>query len=649
MTAMRLWPTGVVSMPRFRATLAATAIGLLTLVLLIAGPAGPAVADTTANTDDSNISTPTGWWSYTNVSEATINDHLDDNGARLTDIEPYNSSATRFTVTMVSNSGAYQVPGWWWYFGKTGGQVENLLDDHNARLIHLQPYVVSGKLRFAAIMVNNTGAQARNWHWYWGKSAAFIDNHLDDHNARLTDLETYFIGGDKRYALISVRNTGDDANGWWWYLNQTAAGVKEKRKDKGARLIDLERLPNGKYNVVMVRNKAPDAAASWWYVNKSSLGSVLGLANQFGARLLDIETYTSGGDRRYAAVLIDNSNAETRRVRKIYGGFFNNSSGNPLGPYEAYLESMNTGPIVTLNQHKKTEVASTLKVLHLIHSMRQIALGNDTLDVADVGVFHYGQGSVNGANNVCPSNSLEDPGDPSTTQTLRTTLQQMIRNSNNAATRAIVLEYRSSTSDPAQYSVFNNTADFAGMEDTTLRNDIGCGYKNGGNLTTADDLATAYENVVEGNILTPTTRTDFWNIFGTGALGSNTTELSNAISSVINSEAGGLTGAELTDFRGRVLFYAKRGGYSVCKPGTGGNNDPPCKRWTIRTYSGRVALPFKGSAGGPVLRNYTFGSIVADFPTSCWSCAAQTAVVNNTVTATAEMFRTQVKNAIATW
>jgi hypothetical protein len=617
-------------------------IGLCVAAVFLV-PAAQASADTTANTDDANISTPTGWWSYTNVSADQITSYIRANNARLTDIEPYNGSATRWTVTMVQNTGAYAVPSWWWYYGLTGAQVTQYLTTNHARLIHVQPYVVNGATRFAVIMVNNTGAQAREWYWGYGKSAANITNHISAKGTRLLDLETYYVNGNKLYAFISVKNSGGDADAWYWWLNQSSASLATKLKDTNSRLVDLERLPNGDYNAVAVKNVGADAAGWWWYINKPSLSGVVDLANQLGARPIDVETYTVNGERRYAAVFIDNSNADTRRVRNQYGQYFNDSSGNPIGIYEAYLESMTQGPLVTLNQNKATEVASTLKVLHLLHAMRQVAAGTDSLDVADQNVFYYGTGSVNNANNVCPTSPFEDPGDPHDTLTLRDTLQRMIRSSNNAATRAVVLRYRTSPTPPQEFSVFNNTAAWAGMESTKLRADIGCGLQNGGNLTTADDLATAYEDVMKGTVLDAPTRTEFWSIYGNGKLGSNTGELSNAITAVIDSEDSSLTAAQKAAFKDQVRFYAKRGGYGVCQP-----NSNPCQRWTIRTYSGRVSLPFKGPSG-TVMHDYSFGSIVGNIPTSCWQCSEDAAVVTNAINSTAEIFRTQITQAISTW
>ena len=115
----------------------------------------------------------------------------------------------RFTVRMVSNSGAYAVPGWWWYYGQTFANVVSLLNTNNGRLIEIEPYDAGGGvIRFAIVMVSNTGAAARAWSWLAGVSSAQITTHLNRSGHRLIDLDTYTEGGVKKYAVVLVRNTG---------------------------------------------------------------------------------------------------------------------------------------------------------------------------------------------------------------------------------------------------------------------------------------------------------------------------------------------------------------------------------------------------------------------------------------------------------
>jgi hypothetical protein len=50
----------------------------------------------------------------------------------------------------------------WWYYGQTASQVTALLSANKARLISIDPYQTSAGLRFAVVMVPNSGDQARS-------------------------------------------------------------------------------------------------------------------------------------------------------------------------------------------------------------------------------------------------------------------------------------------------------------------------------------------------------------------------------------------------------------------------------------------------------------------------------------------------------
>jgi hypothetical protein len=183
-------------------------------------------ADPNALTDDKSLSVPSAYWGYTNVSAATIANYLNVNGARLTDIEVYDSTAGRFTVTMVKNSGAYAVSAWWWYPALSFAQIGPLLTANHARLIDIEAY--QNGTRWAVIMVANTGTAARAWSYLGGITSADIQDHLSQTGHRLVDLEPYFVNGVKQYAVIGVANTGADAKTWEWWLNQTPASIAQK-------------------------------------------------------------------------------------------------------------------------------------------------------------------------------------------------------------------------------------------------------------------------------------------------------------------------------------------------------------------------------------------------------------------------------------
>ena len=221
--------------------------------------------DTTSLTDDHSVAVPTGWWLYTNVSEATINSLTQQLGARITDIEIHSfvGSAPRFTVRMVKNTGAYAVSGWWWYYGQTLTQVGQRLSTHKGRLIDIEPYRHGGTIRYAVILVSNTGSAARAWSYFSGITSAQITTHLNTTGDRLIDLDTYFVGSTKRYSAISIANTGGDSKSWQWWLNQSTAGVSSKVAAFNGRIVDLDRQPDGTYNVIQVKNSGGDAFG-WW-------------------------------------------------------------------------------------------------------------------------------------------------------------------------------------------------------------------------------------------------------------------------------------------------------------------------------------------------------------------------------------------------
>src|SRR3954451_122791 len=182
-------------------------------VLIAANPASAS----TGPVDDRLNSATTGWWTYGNVSAATLGSLLSNNGARLTDLQVDSVSPLTFSATMVRNTGSYS-SGYWWYYGLTAAQVSSTLSANNARLISLAPYTTTGtNTLFAAVMVPNTGANAKGWAWYYNISPAQIGNFLSANTGRLIRMQSAVINGTRQYSVIMVSNTGTDNLGWYYY------------------------------------------------------------------------------------------------------------------------------------------------------------------------------------------------------------------------------------------------------------------------------------------------------------------------------------------------------------------------------------------------------------------------------------------------
>ncbi|MCW5666691.1 MAG: serine hydrolase [Piscinibacter sp.] len=606
--------------------------------------AGTLALDTGASTTDLSTNVPTAWWFYTGINATQVGNYLNANNARLTDIEVQSVSAgvPTFTVRMVRNSGAYAVPGWWWYYGLTAAQVSTYLNQNTARLIDLEPYDIGGGvIRYAVVMVSNTGAAARTWWWYYGQTSAQIANLLP--GRRLIDLDSYGTGASKRYTAVMIANTGTDNEAWEWWLNQTPASISARVSAFNGRVIKLDRQADGTYNFIQVRNTGSEATAWWYWFGFTSPTALLNYANQLGVRPVDIVTYLNSlGQRRWDAAFIDNTNASTRRMRNLFGQTFLDANGNPTrGIFEAYLKQVGGAVKVDLNSRRRAETASSLKSLHLLHSMRRVQAGTDTLASA----FNYYEYDPVRGKDACPDPSLETRANLRTNYNFETGLDEMMSISDNRTTRGAVIRY-------GGFAPFNSTATWAGLTGTTLRHNIGCAYRNLSNDkfepatlrndTTAADLARIYEGVWNSTLLTAqnAARTEFLESANprTGA--------SAGLQAIINQEAAALgKSAIAAQFGGLVRTWGKGGSYGTCLP----NSTGACgQRVIIRSGTGLIRLPVKVS-GATAYRTYSFGRLISDVPVTDWNAPIVTTYDNAFGNLSNELFRDEIRAALQTW
>ncbi|MEK8034108.1 serine hydrolase [Ideonella sp. DXS29W] len=615
----------------------------------------PESLDVNALTDDHSTNAPTAWWTYTNVTADQVGTYLNQNGARLTEIEVYSvtSGVPRFTVRMVKNSGAYAVPGWWWYYGLTAAQVTSYVNANNGRLIEVEPYDIGGgQIRFAVVMVSNTAGAARAWSYLMGVSSAQITDHINSSGHRLIDLDSYTEGGVKKYTAAFVANTGADAKSWQWWINQTPASIASKVSSFQGRIVKLERQSNGTYNFIQVKNTGSDNSAWWYQYGFASMTDLNNYGLQVASRPIDITTYVDGnGTRRYDAVFIDNANASTRRMRDLLGKTFLDANGNPTkGIFESYLKQVNGAVKVDLNSARRAETASSLKSLHLLHSMKQVELGLDTLNSA----FTYYEYDADDGSNACPDPSKETTANRRTNYNFEMGLDEMMRISDNRTTRGTVLRYGGT------FTPFNTTAANSGMTGTTLRHNIGCAYWNfttgkydpatRRNDTTAADLAHIYEGVWNQTLLTNknSARSEFLESAnpGTGA--------GSALQAIINDEAAKQgKSAIAAQFGSLIKSWGKGGSYGTCLPDSNGG----CGQQVIvRSGTGLIQLPIKVN-GVLSYRDYVFGRLISDTPVPCWedydtpgtNCQADVDYTNAYSNAANELYRDEIREALKTW
>ncbi len=543
--------------------------------------------------------TPTGWWWYYGQTPEQVSALLSNNGARLVSLQVEQVSPLRFTVAMVRNSGSY-AKSWWWFYGLTAGQLSTQISNLNARIIDINAYEVNGQTYFAAVLIRNTGADAKGWWWYYGLTSAQVSTYLQQNNARLVDMDAYVIGGVTRYAVVMIPNTGADAKAWWYYYGVTGNQISSFLSQNNAFLINIEPAnANGTtFNVIM--EKSP--GIHWWWYYGQTASQLSERIAQNGARLLDVKSYFVNGSRRFAAIMVNNSNEATTRIGDILRSGTDGATG-------LYLQQVN-GPVrASLQADRVFEPASTIKALIALHAMRRVDAGAASLNQL-VNIYAASSGS-------CPTSTIIG------TETLGNALRLMMGWSDNQRTRALI--------DTFGFNAINQTAQSIGMTSTALNHYPGCGGPVPNRLT-LEDAAILYDGIADGSLLSAASRTALYDRMPAEVV--DFTGIQSAANAMINQEAAsfGLTPSQIQEFRTRLLTHYKAGGYTLCSNG-------PCLEY--RSVAGSAEIPrcFRSLV---LNRLYTFG-IFIDGATNK---AAADATFSK---AKAETLREPIRDSLSSW
>lgn len=609
-------------MSRFR-RLMAVAIGAAALLAIAVTPSSATNAYPTTNDQSTTIRVAR--YVLSGVSAPDLSTDITNLNARITQLRVVNPNTPTFAATLVKNTGAY-ASGWWWYYGLSPAQVTTYLTNNNARLISLDPYVVGGQLRFAAVMVPNTGSQARSWWWYYGQTASSLQTNLTANNARLVSVRPYMSGATRLFAAVMVSDTGQDFTGWHYWLGQSIDTIIGGVGDNGERLISLAKDPSGGWDAIAVSSEGEN----WYWAINASLSTLGNNIGSHGTRLIDISPYGSG---RFAEVELDDSNpsqapinVESTRVHNYaethqwYRGFH--------GEYFAPTNS--AAPIVAENSAFRFEPASAIKALYLLYTLQNVSVANLS------GPITYYYPTVNVNPGACPNPAWEIPADAHTT-TIQNALNQMMQNSNNIMTRAFAIKW-----GPANVE---EMARNLGMGSTSLRQAyVGCAFKGAvRNELTLQDIAKLYNAVETGAALTGTARTTFFNTMQGGHPSST-----DAWGSVVTQEAASLgKSGVVSQFLQNMDVRWKGGSYQLCLSNT-------CNPYKDDyTLAGRMLIPFKVS-GRIVQRSYVFGDFINDAVIPCLAsstspCAIEQQFGNTLFNISGEEARSTIHAALMTW
>ncbi|MDH5299932.1 MAG: class A beta-lactamase-related serine hydrolase, partial [Gammaproteobacteria bacterium] len=510
---------------------------------------------------EKSTTTPTAWTRHYGVTAATITAQVNA-GYRIIDIEVVNATTPTFNVVTVANSGE-NTSAWWWYYGITSSQLSSYLASNNARLIDIESYFVNGTRYFAVVMIQNSGTRASSWWYYYGQTFADLSAKLKANNARLIDVDTYEVNGVRYYDSIMIQNTGTNSAAWWWYTDIPVSDIGKYANTNDARLIDIERQSNGKYTVVMIKN----SGSQWWWLYGVTADNVNSFLSQYGTRIIDIESYLINGEYRYDVIYLNNVNAQTSRVRDLIA---NKRTGGTFG---LYVKEVNASTKVALMSSTPFEPASTIKAVHHIHGMKRVYDKQDSLSDLVQGFSDYVKNG-DGTDSSCPQDTSPVWIPRSNAHNL------MMVNSDNRWTQAFRVEYTE--------TALNNTAIDLGMSSTKLNHRIGCGGTP--NQLTLVDAGKLYQAVRNGYIGYGSERNSFYNLMIMGQ---------NDITPVINEEAAnlGLDNTQINDFKSRVRAAAKAGNYDL-------NNA------LYVSIAGWVSFPAKTPTGVIVGKEYVHGMFI---------------------------------------
>lgn len=274
------------------------------LTLLVCFGSSTALAQEKVLTERS-LTKQTTWYQRTEVSHQQLKQFIDDKKARIVDLEISSTAPLKLSASLVKNTGKHAKQ-WWWYFDQTAQQVAEKLRQHKARLIDLDVYQDQGKLRYAIVMVSNQGADAQAWWWFPSKTKRQLEEFVDQEDARIVDIERYRHAGKTHFAAVLLKNKGAKKTDWWWYVGITKKKLKKHLREHKAQLLDFEsyRTPDGvRYAAVMVPRKKGKKRV--WFYTKSSRDELVDLGRRHGARLVDIETPASGVSG-YSGVFVNN-------------------------------------------------------------------------------------------------------------------------------------------------------------------------------------------------------------------------------------------------------------------------------------------------------------------------------------------------------
>jgi Peptidase family M23/Bacterial tandem repeat domain 1 len=185
------------------------------------------------------------WGWNPDVDVAALSQILKDKKSRLVVLAPFViKDKLHLAAVWVSNTGTNAQAGSW---SADLDQIAlgQMLLNNNERLTTLSTYELGGKRRYAAVWVDNTEPHHQMWDWRPDVDAATLGKLLDKNIGRLVSLDPFVVNGKLRFAAVWVKNTETNAKTWWWYFGLDKAALNKKFDQFCAYPVDVRDYASG--------------------------------------------------------------------------------------------------------------------------------------------------------------------------------------------------------------------------------------------------------------------------------------------------------------------------------------------------------------------------------------------------------------------
>jgi CubicO group peptidase (beta-lactamase class C family) len=186
------------------------------------------------------------------------------------------------------------------------------MSDKGYMVIDIEVDEIDGTQRVGAVWQRNI--DGRGWFEYRNMtSSEFHDKwvELKDRGFRVIDQEAYSLGGKMLYAGVWIKNT--EGLAWASFRNATSSEFSDlfnRYKDDGLMIIDVDAYPIGgemRYSAVWVENSENLAWQEWRNMTSSEFSDKFQeLKGEY--RMIDVEGYIRDGKQNYAGIWIENKN-----------------------------------------------------------------------------------------------------------------------------------------------------------------------------------------------------------------------------------------------------------------------------------------------------------------------------------------------------